>query len=362
MNSHWHVTVTLLLITGITGCSRFRDLTRRDYALLRDPFVNRFSADQDVAETAAASADVTGRITIDDTSTAAADYGARGESRDENAPATPPTNGRLHELQVRSSNDDIASSSGPSLSDFIGHRPEPSKTTMPPMPESPVGGTNAADFGLFAEKRVAAAEETATAGAAGDDFSDWASQQHKKWNGKGPPTTDRDNAVAGRIRQVTQIVNTAADDDDLPTLPSPDLGGFGTDTATPLIRTTGQHVATGSRNAATNPPIGTGTPFAGAMSGNDVGMPPTSQSSIQPATTSRANIDAHAPLQPPAFDSSASESPTHSDPFAEFDESRRTATDPFAAATAKRKAEANGQMDSTFRFDTGWNPSNLVRP
>jgi hypothetical protein len=367
MNSRWHVIFILLLLTGATGCSRFRELTRRDYALLRDPFVNRFSDDDNVADTAARidDDDPAGRVSMDDTATAAAHYGVTGKSKTVNTVSgTSAPAGRLSEIQIQGLRNDVAQSSGPSLSDFIDMEPEQPRMPMPPLPKQPDIRKNANGFGVFAEKRTAATEGTVTPTDVKNDFADWASLQHKKWNSDARPPTS--HTPPGQIRQVSQTVKTAADDDGLPTLPSPDIAGIETevpDTATPLIRQTALNTASRSQVMTTTPPIGSQTPFAGATSGRNARTP--SQSPIQPPTfdlsASNENKLSRQP-PPPVFDSPAQRAETTPDPFAEYDNSQNPARTPFAVNAAQRNAAASGPVDSTFHFDTGWKPSNLTRP
>ena len=356
MNSRWHVILVLLLLTGATGCSRFRELTRRDYALLRDPFVNRFSGDE-----------AAGRVSMDDTATADANYDVANESTTANAVsgASAPA-GRLSEIQIQGLRNGVTQSSGPSLSDFIDMEPQQLATGMPPLPNQSDVKKSAAGFGVFAEQRTASTGGTVTPANVQDDFADWASLQHEKWNSDARPPTSQ--VLPGQIQQVSQTVKTATDEDGLPTLPSPDIAGYGTeisDTATPLIRNTALDTAARPQVMPTNPPIGTQTPFAGTTSGRGARtpsplQPPTFDVSASAAKSS-ANVVRQQPT-PPVFDSPTAQSGTTPDPFADFDKSTNPAGDPFAANASSRNAAASGPVDSSFHFDTGWKPSNLTRP
>ena len=201
-----------------------------------------------------------------------------------------------------------------------------------------------------------------------NDFADWASQQHEKWNSDARPQTS--HVLPGQIQQVSQTLRTAADEDGLPTLPSPGIAGYGTEiseTATPLIHNTALDTAARSQVLPADPPIGSKTPFAGATSGRTVRTP--SPSLIQPptfevsasASKSSANIIRQQPT-PPVFNSPTTQAGTTPDPFADFDKSPNPADAPFAANASKQNATASGPVDSSFHFDTGWKPSNLTRP
>ena len=362
MNSRWHVIFVLLLLTGATGCSRFRDLTRRDYALLRDPFVNRFSTDDDVADTAEPfdDEDTSGRVWIDDTATAAANHDFSNELRTENSLfGTSATASRLGEIQIQGSPNDVAQASGPSLSDFIGMRPEQPTTKMAPLPKRPDVKRKVAKFGVFAEKRTASIEETVTPADVNNDFADWASLQHKKWNSDGPSPAD--HVLPGQIRQVSQTVKTPATDDGLPTLPSPDLAGFGTDVTDKVTPLT---APSRSQNTTTSPPIGSENPFPGTTSARNsttpsqTTIPPPKLDLAAPTASSNAHVLRQQP-RPPVFDSPAKRSETTPDPFVNFNKSRTAAGGTFAEPS---KAATSGSVDSTFHFDTGWKPSNLTRP
>ncbi|MEO2017841.1 MAG: hypothetical protein ABGZ53_26105 [Fuerstiella sp.] len=346
MNSRWYMIVTLLLLTGATGCTRFRDLTRRDYALLRDPFIGRFGAEDELANSVAPSEGTTGRVSINDTATAAADYDAVGDFSPEAGPFA--ADRRLSEIRVSGAGDDIAAKSGPSLSDFIGQRPDSSQTAMLPSLKYPDAGATRSGSGPFAEHSSVTATGTPTTAGANEDFSVWAASQNEEWNSRaGQPDT-------ARIQQVSQTLTTpAAADDSLPTLPSLDSDRFrsvGPDMATPLIRATARNVVSPARATMTHPPIGGVNPFATTAPENNARTLPQPHMSIQ------------SPRQPPVFDAPTAESPIGSNPFVESGKPKSPAMDPFAAATAKRKAASRAQVDSTFRFDTGWKPSNLVRP
>lgn len=356
MNSRWHVIPVLLLITGTTGCSRFRELTRRDYALLRDPFVNRLSDDE-----------AAGRVSIDDTATADANYGVAGKSTTANvASGASAPEGRLSEIQIQGLRNGVAQSSGPSLSDFIDVEPQQPAAGMPPLPDQSDLNNSAAGFGVFAEKRTASIGTTITPADVKDDFADWASLQHEKWNSDAQPPISQD--LPGPIRQVSQTVNAAADEDGLPTLPSPDIAGYGTgisESATPLIRNTALDTATRPQVMPTDAPIGSQSPFAGTTSGRSARTP----SPIQPPTfdvsasaaTSSADV-VRQQTTPPVFNSPTTQAGTTPDPFAEFDKSTSPADAPFAVNASPRNAAASGPVDSSFHFDTGWKPSNLTRP
>ena len=374
MNSRWYIIVTLLLIIGATGCSRFREMTRRDYALLRDPFTGRFGADKELVDSVPPSAGATGRVSINDTATAAADYDAVAEFDTAKVPAGP-VNGerRLDGIKVRGVGEDIAATSGPSLSDFLGKRPEPSQEGLLPRLEYPKADTDVAGIGPFAQQSTV---DTAPGGAAAgvdDDFTAWASSQNEEWGNNAGQSTGY--PASRQIQQVSQILNPpAAADDDMPTLPSPDLDSESfrppaTDAATPLIRPTERNVASDARETSTPPPVGIGDPFGNTASRFGARTLPQPQVPIEapvfdvPASSviSAASFKVKESQQAPVFDAPAATPPAGNNPFAEFDQPN-PALDPFAAAATGKKPVSGTSADSTFRFDTGWKPSNLVRP
>ncbi|MCP4782117.1 MAG: hypothetical protein GY903_10460 [Fuerstiella sp.] len=341
MNSRWLIVVTLLLLAGATGCSRFRELSRRDYALLRDPFIGRLGAEDEVTDSVAPSDGGTGRISIHDTATAAADYGAAGEFDASDVPVEPTADDtRLKEIRSRGAVGEIAATSGPSLSDFIGQRPDVAQTASLPSLKYPGAGTTRSGFAPFAEPSPGV--------AANEDFSVWAASQNEEWN------STAGQSASPRIRQVSQTLNTTVlGDDDLPTLPSLDSDSSQPvvpETATPLIRAATRNSASPAQAMATHPPIGGGDPFA------------TKPQEINTRTLPQPHVPIQSPPQPLVFDTPTAASPIGSNPFVESEEPKRPAVDPFAAAAAERKASLHAPVDSTFRFDTGWKPSNLVRP
>ncbi|HIE95895.1 MAG TPA: hypothetical protein EYG03_07725 [Planctomycetes bacterium] len=363
MSFRWHVIVTLLLITGATGCSRFREMTRRDYALLRDPFINRFGAGDEIADAATPFSDAAGRVSIDDTSTAAANYGVLAEFDTAEVPFGPSAGDRrLDEIRVGG---DIAGTSGPSLSDFIGKRPESSQTAMLPELKYPEARGNAEGFGAFAEQGTAATARNIAAGAINDNFTVWASSQNEEWSNRAG------QSVSTHIQQVSQVLNTTttADDDDLPSLPSLDSGTIQSradDTATPLIRPAAQNFVSGAQETSMHPPVGRGNPFANTASRINARTLPQPQVPVfdVPAATANtaANFDMKQPPQPPVINAAAPKSADAINPFAEFDQAKSLGMDPFAAAADKTNPASRAPVDSTFRFDTGWKPSNLERP
>jgi len=367
MKFRWHMIVILLLLACAPGCSRFRDLTRRDYALLRDPFVSRSGSDDDVtASTESFDNDTTaGRVSIADTATAAAEYGFLREANGIDAASGTSTAGnRLEAIKATGPREAVPAANGPSLSDFIGIQPESSTPTMPAAPKRPDPGTSVAGFGAFAEKRTASMAEHDTPTTVKEDFSDWASLQHKKWNSQARlPAAP---AFPGQIQQVSQTVSTTADDQGLPTLPSPNVEEFGgsvANTATPLIRSTKQNIPSPHGNAAINPPIGKGPPF-----GNSVSRPNTATLSepqspplpdVSPSTmTSSSDL---AP-KPPTFNSVDNGTSTAGDPFVGFEGSTNGTVDPFAGGATQPRPGTMAPVDSAFQFNTGWKPSNLRRP
>lgn len=339
MNFRWQIIVTLLLITGATGCSRFRELTRRDYALLRDPFTSRSSAENEVADSVERSSGGTGQVSINDTATAtaAADYDADAKSNTAG-------DSRLDEIRV-SGRGDVAAARGPSLSDFIGKRPDPSQ--MPSL-KYPDAAASESGFGPFAGQGAAAAARNVAAAEVDDDFTVWASSQNEEWSSSAGQTVGL--PASAQIQQVNQVSNsTISADDELPTLPSPDFGNFqprATDTATPLIRPTASNVVTSAHETSKHPPVGRGDPFANSASRVNVRTLPQRQ----------------VPVEAPIFDVPVSSATSAANPFTEFDPSKDSAMNPFATAAANGKSAPGASVDSTFHFDTGWKPSNLVRP
>lgn len=327
MKTCFRLLLLLSLVATAPGCSRFRQLTRRDYALLRDPFTG--SALTEDGQTSLTDADpppldsvqasdagfvkVADEATDQAVSRVAADY-SRVASSEINQHPVPTLAGaqgvRLPGSEIQSAAEDLAASTGEAA------RP-----------------VDMAGMAAFMEEQASASGLTDTANELKSDFSEFAAKRQQEWKQQVAEVEDTVEATTNPIRQVSRTISSPAGPQEAaalsaataqPRAAQPFAASDHKDAAVPLIaRGTQAPFA-----AAAAPPIGAADPFA----------------PISPKT------EAAAGPQGAVFDEPVNPA-EQLNPFAEFDHQ----VDGTAAPSGR-------SLDAGFSFDSGWRPSNTVHP
>ncbi|MEQ9406801.1 MAG: hypothetical protein RIK87_03710 [Fuerstiella sp.] len=347
------LTFLLLVVSTVTGCSRFRQLTRRDYALMRDPFTSSVAAGNQTAESdepplPGIRPESTGVVRIGDSSAAAlsdqavADYaGTTDKNNVSGRPVVPGTAGS------ETDNRGI-----PAVTAFAGTETKSAQGRARVTAAEPVV-PDLDQMAEFMEEQATASGLTETANELQQDFAEFAARRQAAWQEE--VNGVRENAALpseNSIRQVGRSTDAKANmASDFATQADYSRAAENNDAgmvklsekATPLIRKTAVAAPAPVTAPPAEPPIGSDNPFAGAAPA------PEFPAGATPAVT------------PPVFDkpavapaAAASPSADKSNPFAAFDQQRKQ-----NAANAGAEGD---RLDSGFTFDSGWRPSNAVRP
>ncbi len=391
------ISTCLIFVVSLTvtvgGCSRWRGMNRRDYAM-SDPFLESGEAlaDGTAAGPSAGVVKLGGPASLTGTrapekQAIIASYEQRLAERERQKAATAPPGGSptFPGVNPSTAGSGLPRTGGPSLADFVGKTgggSSPVGVKTAAVPSTSLGKPGAAatptqsavdelaDFGQFLEKQAAGtsrrtagalAANTRGAGSTAsasltteeNDFAVWA----KEWDQEVSNTATQANHTVqnsrGRVTQAAQAIERSMEDF-TPTLPAPSIDD---EFATPLI----QQVTNPWASAATTPqPAGRPATVA-AIPQRAVAAPATRQPLIQPRpqqTPAIASAAAAAPSQPAT--------PTFADepnPFAALDAAMDSARQNRPAAPAPAAATAPPKtLDATFDFDSGWRPSHLTRP
>ena len=300
--------LAILVSTVATGCSRFRGITRKDYAQYRDPFL---TSPESHASANDRSSDSAGRVSLGDLGEgsntasirpAVADYSqanaAQTASLSENLPSQRPINRSMGNRHP-----------GPQLSDFMN-------TANSSVRSARTAASEASQTlnGFSGEVRAAAESATRTPVDVDPGFAEWASKQKEEW-------TDQTTQQVGHIvdqskRQVIQANDKLVEEVDRmqQQLTAPI---FDDEPAVPLIR-------------------------------NEQPAAQSVESSTPAFSNETANPFAEFETPAPKPEAQPSSTVTTEEPSAMFPE--QPVND--KAAT----------LDSTFEFDAGWKPSHLSRP
>jgi len=359
------LTIAVVLFSTATGCSRFRELTRRDYALLRDPFLDRSAvADEDVDDRPEAKG-TSGLVRIDDTVPSSQTKTAAKTVAQTNS--APSTSSKFEGVHVRGMGDSISTESGPSLSDFVDQKAEPVVATV--KEEAKVADADMAEFAAFVRGRAQENGLTETAQELDTDIAEWAdaaAAERESWTVRGT-ALDRLGAAAA-AKTVQQVSNTrnAMQHPDMPTLPNLGLGDQSetNEIATPLIRKDAQVVngAFAEPTSASKAAPEESNPFD--FGGPEIRPQPTEQNKT--AATSKAAPDPFASIPNPEFDAPKMDAPKVDDkwnPFSGFDEPSQTSNlpKPTLNSGATSSKPSASKLDDGFEFDSGWRPSNLEK-
>lgn len=175
-----------ILTTSLSGCAKIRQLTRRDYKSLQDPFMLDESSNSSIASTAAASASGktvdSGFVQIPDTQSS--------PSSTRTVSATQPQNGTFRGVQANG------------MGGVINRNQQPSATTGIPsgQPKSFVRDMRNLQVGQAARQTTAEAES---------DFADWAAQQKKQFEMEVQQVAEKAQPVINDVKQLGQLANQA---------------------------------------------------------------------------------------------------------------------------------------------------------
>ncbi|MEZ6130446.1 MAG: hypothetical protein R3C59_17310 [Planctomycetaceae bacterium] len=404
------LTLLLLLtvLATVPGCAKFRKLTRRDYASLDDPFVDKSSLTADTKKDADKDEGSSGFAKLDSTqpaiataqpATAQPATADPGIGRATVAKGNTPTFGGVRAVgmsNVIASDTDSAPDNGPSLEDFVTKAAQPATSSLNAATDA-VAKTSVTpdteEFAAFLGEQAEASGLTETAHELDAGFADWANSKKKEWKQKTAQAENQVAATVNPIRQVSQGVTAAL----APTVSSSASSTAVPESAVPLIQHTTAATQHKMPEAISAPPVARplrqGNPFADQlpefpeMDAAVTAPPPTQTAAAAPAIAPPATPPATPRTRlpgssPPAVSSvpaaaatgAAAKTPATQveepwDPFAAFDGPSRppttqpspvSGTSPFGNSTA---AQSGGQtLDSGFRFDSGWKPSNMERP
>lgn len=354
-------TLLVVLSCSLTGCSRFRQLTRRDYASMEDPFAEpmsedpRFQRESEPTMTASHSRDadpsgqldrlrVTGATLTGDVEDAADDFLRRSEAAGAAATAD--------------------------SSDFARQQYEE------------VENQTLQEMSQFLGDQATASGLTETAEALDEDFAAWAAQQKQEWQRDAQAAAAPVATAAGAaVEAIPDFVDTVtADASRFSIEPLED------DVATPFIQRTAAENADGGVIPAAERPLGDENPFAryNAQTAGRVTLGETGSTAVPGGRSSASTAAMPAPAarpatvaepqwqrsttpaaQTPAVQKPAVQTPPLvEDPFVDFDTLQsRPATDaPAVGGAPQTPAASRSSLDSQFNFDTGWKPSSVQRP
>lgn len=400
------IVIPALLLCVSSGCSKLREMTRRDYSLLKDPFASSLAdADGEPGEESPVDgieASTAGFVKIGDTSAdrpeaVVADYGTEANG----ATVSPGGNGAENRSQfrgitVRGMGNAISHETGPSLADM-----EKRDVVAGPSGGQREAGRTAdmASMASFMREQAQASGLNETAEELTDDFTAYASQKEKQWHDdvaqvKGA-STEAARAVrttgSGIERVAAEVTESPVDVMDHLSDGSGSFEDFASreESAMPLIQNRGRQANDAKLPMTPQPageppklggsftprprrplsrladpvgprraPIGAPSPFSVEALPEKPQTPPT-VTQQKPATT----VPEPDFAEPPVFESdttvetevSAEESVNPFEAFATQSESKTTS--PKAA-----DSEAPRTLDSGFNFDSGWRPSAVVNP
>lgn len=322
----------LAIVAIVSGCSKNRGLTRRDYSSLNDnPFVEPETAVADYSSSPTPAM----RGTSDDAGYVKLDGFGEPASASANAANT------------RSS---MANAQGPSLEDFVGKTSAKSVSLSRTVSEAsdPTGNNeDQNDFTGFLEQRTTAGAKV-TAESVDHDFTQWARQQKQEWNGAGDDIRQTANAAVGNVNAAIQQASSTREPHsfkpEAATREPQFTDGDSDKSATRLIsKPEAQPVVRPRGESSTEAPKSPA---------------PTDSSRVNPFSTierQQKDVRSSNTQQTPDF----ARQPQFEDSPRFDDSPQSTGVTTPPAATVHEDPEG---LDSTFRFDTGWKPSHLQRP
>lgn len=352
--------VVMLLMDS--GCSKSRGwLSRKDFAEMQDPFMEPSEA---IAGKDDSSRGSKGRATLGDSSASIADRrdqsttpgssgpkpirtaGATGDTSAKNRVSSAVYPSEPNGDSISGDNRPVKSYSGPALSDFLQQKRADASNTSNPANQNaqaaaprstqnpaatraalPTMSPEAENFSSFlstnsntvAEKSQQANQPVQTAGNNVDDFVSWAEQR------KAELSTEAQSArstVAGAPAQATAATQSVfqqaktARQEMVNSMATPEFDGGENEKATPLLK------------QKFTPPDAAPLPRAKA----------------------------------PGANSLANDVNPFADSYGDFQSSESNSTSQKPATATSETAKSKPSLDESFRMDTGWKPSNMIRP
>ncbi|MCR9198082.1 MAG: hypothetical protein NXI04_05535 [Planctomycetaceae bacterium] len=343
MKSLTTCTLLIVLSCSLTGCSRFRQLTRRDYASMEDPFAEPMSEDP--------------RFQPEASPTMTASHSRDADSA-----------GQLDRLRVSGAT--LTSEVGAAADDFL-QRSEAAGTAavqdagaFAQQQFEEVENQTLQEMSQFLGDQATASGLTETAQALDEDFAAWAAEQKQEWHRDAQQAATPVAAAAQTAADAIPdfVDHAAADASRFAIEPLED------DIATPFIQRTAAERASGAAGSvvpAAERPLGDENPFAryNAQTAGRVTL-----GEARGAAASAVPETPAAVAEPQWQRSAAPAAATPElveDPFVDFDRQPAVPADTTPTLTPPTTTGApagSSSLDSRFNFDTGWKPSSVQRP
>lgn len=394
MKTHLIIILTLCSTCSLAGCAKIRQMTRKDYAVLSDPFLDKSPVAIPVAEqtslTAAANAE---------------QKNSAGFARVDIGGQNPPAAAGSEFQNVSRSRTVVPESTSAGLAKIAaGKMPSQQMPVASAAPEA--SKMDMAEMSAFMRQQAEASGLTQTAKDLESDFDAFAEARQKEWKQQ---VQGMKQQASGQIQQVAD--QASAFGSAMPSLPdmSFEESFGGAETAEPLIRQmSGQAAATAAQARATvseivaempNPfmdQVATeGSTSDSAFADNPFGFDEPAASGAQPLATSRPplaaaassvrsttqntfeDFSAFADSQLTGKINSQSAATPSSNPFVDLNSPATPTAQPVPESTAfggqpaingvnstvKTQASPSPQakLDDKFGFDVGWRPANMER-
>lgn len=370
MTTKTQILTLLVVVTMSSGCAKLRQLTGRDYASTKDPFLDRSAvAKVDAVEQnssrgrAPATNGTSGVVQVADLN---APLSANNKVRTATQSETKPQFGGI---RVSGMENTIATDSQPNAFSDLIRTASQTKTANAPQSTSEV--TDMAGFTEFVKKEAEASGMTETAKDL-DGMAEWFTAKNEKWQQQAAEIEE----VASPLINAVSQTRTVQPPPDMPTLPELGFGEQLTtrakEMATPLIQSRGEAAAAAAASWIV-PTVTTGaspvptrgesevTPISHIQAAPSANMPPIPQ----PEQSISQNPFGAEHIPPPVFDQQPTDEKWN--PFEAFDREPSRAVrvnaeaSPFGDALTKPKpvGSSSSQTDSGFDFDSGWRSSNV---
>lgn len=384
MKTHTLIIFALCATSCLGGCAKIRQMTRRDFAVLNDPFLDSPAA-------AAPGQATPGRATVAATATASASNDTQGYARvgttqpTPGSPAAQPAATATNPFQMASRARTIVPESTTAGLARIAAGP----TTAPVTP--PAQSMDMADMSAFMQQQAKASGLTETAADLEADFEAFAAARREEW---GQQAKQAKQKVSNEVQQVAD--QGLAFGESMPSIPDMAFGSefSATETAQPLIRQmSGQTSATATMPVKEMPnpfqdqvtQADSPNPFENLQLDDSTFAAPSEsrqvKNAVLPSMTPRSN-----PAQEFRDFAAAPESqltgkiptestmPSQANPFEEWHKQQAQAaqttpppTTPAAAPVVNfnqptTQPKQQKKLDDKFGFDVGWRPANMERP
>ncbi len=366
--------ILTIVVTNLTGCSRFREMTRRDYALLKDPFTSR---GEESRTAMAGEAPVPG-MSLSQAGFARVEAPAPGglsneaTANYENVAKAGPTepagvsSTNFPGVKVSGVSDAVAANETPSVGAPNPFAPKPFDVATKAAannnsePQTP----DMASLAKFMEDQARASGLTNTANELNADLSEFAAKRKQQWEAEVTGAEEKAAPLIQTVKQVSQVVEqvsgqtgqTARAVTNSVFNETANATASAADQARPLLdgQFPNAQARSQSRNATTTqPPIGSANPFAAieAAMANTKKTPPTPPTPV---------FDSSASFGAVASPKASNSAPDPNDPFAAF--GQQPVAQPASSSSAGKPASGGDTLDAGFNFDSGWRPSGVSRP